>query len=198
MQITGDWEIGQMELYAKDIDYGITWMPVPKAGDAVVHLGRWLVGGDPAGRQECRRGVDGHASGSAAKTAAAIYTTAERATCRSRRRSYEEKDLFSERHQFFLQLLPTAKNRPPLPVGAKYWDELSAAWQKNYLNQGQPADLLKDVKDRVNGDLQRFCPSHRADQLLRQCRGQSGGQPDGKSIQLIRSQAGVGPVPAVH
>jgi multiple sugar transport system substrate-binding protein len=71
---------------------------------------------------------------------------------------YDEKDLFSERHQFFLQLIPTAKNRPPLPVGLKYWDELSAAWQKNYLGQGQPADLLKAVKDRVNGDLQRFCP----------------------------------------
>jgi hypothetical protein len=71
---------------------------------------------------------------------------------------YEEKDLFSERHQFFLQLIPTAKNRPPLPVGLNYWDALSAAWQKAYLNQGDPAQLLADVKSRVNGELQRFCP----------------------------------------
>ena len=69
-----------------------------------------------------------------------------------------EGDLYEERHQFFVDLLPTAKSRPPLPVGAKYWDELTAAWQKTYLNQGKPADLLKDTKDRVNGDLQRFCP----------------------------------------
>jgi hypothetical protein len=69
-----------------------------------------------------------------------------------------EGDLFDERHQFFAELLPTAKSRPPLPVGAKYWDELTVAWQKNNLNQGKPADLLKDVKDRVDGDLQRYCP----------------------------------------
>ena len=56
------------------------------------------------------------------------------------------------------QLLPTAKSRPPLPVGARYWDELTSAWQKNYLNQEEPAAALKEVKDRVQPDLQQYCP----------------------------------------
>jgi multiple sugar transport system substrate-binding protein len=156
MQITGDWEIGQMELYAKDVDYGITWMPVPKAGDdSYTWAGGWSVV-IPTGAKHVDEawtamqwicGADGGRIYTQKSSHVPVYAAL-----------YEEKDLFSERHQFFLQLIPTAKNRPPLPVGLKYWDELSAAWQKNYLGQGQPADLLKAVKDRVNGDLQRFCP----------------------------------------
>ena len=46
----------------------------------------------------------------------------------------------------------------PLPVGAKYWDELTTAWQAIYLAQQAPADALKTVKDRVQPQLQRFCP----------------------------------------
>lgn len=55
-------------------------------------------------------------------------------------------------------MIPTTHNRPPLPVGLKYWDELTVAWQSTYLNQGKPADLLATTKERVNSDLQRFCP----------------------------------------
>jgi multiple sugar transport system substrate-binding protein len=156
MQITGDWEIGQMELYAKDVDYGITWMPVPKTGDnSFTWAGGWSVV-IPQGAKNVDAawqamqwicGPDGGRIYTQKSSHVPVYAAL-----------YEEKDLFSERHQFFLKLIPTAKNRPPLPVGLKYWDELSAAWQKDYLGQGQPADLLKAVKDRVNGDLQRFCP----------------------------------------
>jgi hypothetical protein len=55
-------------------------------------------------------------------------------------------------------MLPTAKNRPPLPVGAEYWDSLTTAWQKAYLDQGAPADLLKADKDQVDADLKQYCP----------------------------------------
>jgi len=55
-------------------------------------------------------------------------------------------------------MLPTAHNRPPLPIGAKYWDELSAAWQSVYLDKASPEDALKEVKDRANGDLEKYCP----------------------------------------
>src|SRR5262249_40563727 len=69
-----------------------------------------------------------------------------------------DHELFPGPLAFFAKLLPTAKNRPPLPVGTEYWDELGVAWQKTYLNQGAPADLLKTARDRVNADLEQFCP----------------------------------------
>ena len=55
-----------------------------------------------------------------------------------------EADIFEERHAFFAELLPTAKNRPPLPVGAKYWDELTVAWQSTYLGETEPQAALRE------------------------------------------------------
>ncbi len=69
-----------------------------------------------------------------------------------------DASLFAGPHKFFADMLPTAKNRPPLPVGAEYWDALTVAWQKTYLDQGAPADLLKAVKDQVDQDLAQYCP----------------------------------------
>ena len=44
MQVTGDWEIGQMAQYAADVDYGITWIPVPTAGmTSATWAGGWSV-----------------------------------------------------------------------------------------------------------------------------------------------------------
>jgi multiple sugar transport system substrate-binding protein len=45
-----------------------------------------------------------------------------------------------------------------LPVGARYWDELTSAWEKIYLNEEEPAAALATVKERVQPDLQGFCP----------------------------------------
>jgi len=156
MQITGDWEIGQMKLYAPNTEYGITYIPVPTAGmDSSTWAGGWSLtipqgAKNVDGAWEAIKWMCGEDGGR-------IYTknSEHLPTWAS---LLNEGDLFEERHKFFVDLLPTAKSRPPLPVGAKYWDELTVAWQKTYLNQGKPADLLKDTKDRVNGDLQRFCP----------------------------------------
>jgi multiple sugar transport system substrate-binding protein len=156
MQITGDWEIGQMELYASSVDYGITWMPVPATGnDSATWAGGWSVV-IPQGAEHVEEawaamqwicGPDGGRIYTQQSHHIPVYAAL-----------YEEPELFSERHQFFLQLVPTANNRPPLPVGLKYWDELTVAWQKTYLNEATPEDALADAKDRVNGDLERFCP----------------------------------------
>jgi len=162
MQITGDWEIGQMELYAANVDYGITWMPVPTAGaDSATWAGGWSVV-IPQGAKNVDDawtamqwicGPDGGRIYTEKSHHVPVYSAL-----------YEETELFSERHKFFLQLIPTAHSRPPLPVGLKYWDELTVAWQKTYLNQGPPAEALADAKERTNGDLQRFCPIAPPDQ----------------------------------
>ena len=69
----------------------------------------------------------------------------------------EDDALFEGRHQFFKGLLPDARNRPPLPVGALYWDELTSAWEKTYLNQQEPQAALEEVASRVQPQLQPFC-----------------------------------------
>jgi multiple sugar transport system substrate-binding protein len=157
MQITGDWMIAQMEQYAPDMDYGITWMPVPNAGDdSVTWAGGWSVVMPQGAKQpeaafqfmQWMAGPDGQT----------IYTR-ESSHLPTWEALLSEADLFGERHAFFAELLPTAKNRPPLPVGAKYWDELTVAWQTTYLGEAEPALALQTVFDRVQPDLERtgFC-----------------------------------------
>lgn len=156
MQITGDWEIAQMAQYAPDIDYGITYIPVPAEGN---ESATWAGGWSLAIPQGAKKLEDAWTAiqWMAGEPGGRIYTkqSAHLPTVQS---LLSEGDLFQERHKFFAELLPNAKNRPPLPVGAKYWDELTVAWQKTYLGEAKPEDALKDVKDRVNSDLERFCP----------------------------------------
>ena len=156
MQITGDWAIAQNARYAPDLDYGITWMPVPNDGDeSVTWSGGWSLvmpqgakNPEPAFRfMSWMTGEDGQR----------IYTE-ESSHLPTWEALLGEEDIFSERHRFFAELLPTSRNRPPLPVGAKYWDELTVAWQSTYLGEAEPEAALQTVADRVQPDLQRFCP----------------------------------------
>ncbi len=156
MQITGDWAINQMQTYAPEVEYGITWMPVPKQGDqSVTWAGGWSVV-IPQGAKHVEEAWT-FMQWFAGEPGQRIYTK-ESKHLPTIEALLSDSELFEERHKFFAELLPTAKNRPPLPVGAKYWDELSVAWQKIYLNQEKPEDALKTVKERVQPDLQRFCP----------------------------------------
>ena len=69
-----------------------------------------------------------------------------------------DTSLYNEQSSFFAsQLLPTSNSRPALAVGAKYWDELTVAYQAIYLNTSQPAEALAGAKERTQSDLQRYC-----------------------------------------
>lgn len=156
MQITGDWEIAQMTQYAPNVDYGITWMPVPKAGDqSVTWAGGWSVV-IPQGAKNVNDAWTA-LQWIAGEPGSRIYTT-KSAHLSPVKAVAADSTLFEGAHNFFSQMLPTAKNRPPLPVGAEYWDALTTAWQKTYLDQSAPADALKAVKDQVDADLKQYCP----------------------------------------
>lgn len=174
MEITGDWVLNQIKQYAPDLDYGVTWMPVPSAlattpataepmaspvangGASTTWAGGWsVVIPDGAKNPEDAWTFMKWFAGKEGQT---IYTK-ESSHLPTWIELTTDASLFDEGHAFFANdLLPTAKNRPPLPVGAKYWDELTVAWQATYLNQGAPAELLATAKDNTNKDLEDFCP----------------------------------------
>ena len=156
--ITGDWFLNTMRTYAPETEYGLTLMPIPKAGDhSITWAGGWsLVIPQGAKNPE---GAWRFMQYGAGEPGQRTYTT-ETSHLPTIKSLLADQSLFEdEQHRFFAeQLLPTAKNRPPLPVGARYWDELTSAWQKVYLNQEEPAAALATVKERVQPDLQSFCP----------------------------------------
>ena len=165
MQVTGDWQIAQQAQYAPDMDYGITWLPVPASladsdsdmtgGNSTTWAGGWSIV-IPEGAQNAEDAWTflQYAAGPEGQK---IYSedTSHLPTWSA---MLEDPSIFDEEHQFFLELLTTAKNRPPLPVGALYWDELSAAYQAVYLAQDEPADALAQVSEIVNDAMGEFCP----------------------------------------
>jgi ABC-type glycerol-3-phosphate transport system substrate-binding protein len=64
-----------------------------------------------------------------------------------------DASLYDAQHKLFLDLLPTAKSRPPLAVGAAYWDALTSAQGSVELNTKTPAAALKEVEDAVQPQL---------------------------------------------
>jgi ABC-type glycerol-3-phosphate transport system substrate-binding protein len=155
--ITGDWFLNTLAKFAPEIDYGLTVMPVPNEGDeSATWAGGWSMvmpqgAKNPEGAWRFMQYIAG-------EPGQRTYTT-ENAHLPTIKSLLEDASLFDERHRFFAeQLLPTAKNRPPLPIGARYWDELTSAWQKIYLNEEEPTVALAMVEKRAQLDLQGFYP----------------------------------------
>ena len=156
MMITGDWHIAQMRQYGPEIDYGITFIPVPNEGDqSSTWAGGWSVT-IPQGAKEPEAAFE-FMQYFAGEPGQRVYTK-ETAHIPTIAALLEDPSLYDERHLFFVEkLMPTANNRPPLPVGALYWDELTDAWQATYLNETEPEEALKQVKERVQAQLDQFC-----------------------------------------
>ena len=69
----------------------------------------------------------------------------------------ERTNLFAPEYKFFLSLLPVSKSRPPIPVGALYWDKLKDAEEAVIANSQKPEEALKMVEDAVQPQMDRFC-----------------------------------------
>jgi multiple sugar transport system substrate-binding protein len=151
MTISGDWRIAEQTKYAASGHYGFTFIPVPKAGDtSATWAGGWsmaLIPNSQAADQAVKfmkyiAGTDGQK----------VYTK-ESTHLPTLKALLADASLFDPAHKTFLDLLPTAHSRPPLAVGAAYWDALTSAQGSVELNTKQPADALKEVQDAVQPQL---------------------------------------------
>jgi multiple sugar transport system substrate-binding protein len=156
MVVTGDWPIRWVSDSAKDLDYGVTFIPVPEEGaESATWAGGWSLviptdAKNPDGAWKVMQwfaGAEGQRRYS--KGTAHIPTLKE---------LVDDDSLFDERHMFFRDLLDVARSRPPLPVGALYWDELTAAQESVVLDRKAPMEALDQVASRVQPQLQEFCP----------------------------------------
>jgi multiple sugar transport system substrate-binding protein len=155
MVVTGNWFIGQLEQYKPNAPADVTFIPIPNEGDeSATWAGGWSVvipegAKNPEGAWELIKwwaGPEGQRQ--YAEGAKQIPTVTE---------LVEDDSLFQGHYRFFRDLLDVAKNRPPLPVGALYWDELTAAGEAVILGDQQPEAALQQVEERVQSQLQKFC-----------------------------------------
>ena len=126
MTISGDWRIAEQPKYAPNGHYGFTYIPVPKAGDHDLDVGRWLVDRADPGLQGRGSGGQVHAVHRRDPDGQKVYTK-ESTHLPTLNALLADSSLYDAQHAQFLALLPTAKSRPPLAVGAAYWDALTSA-----------------------------------------------------------------------
>jgi len=151
MTISGDWRIAEQAKYAPNGHYGFTYIPVPKAGDPTsTWAGGWSMALIPDSKVadqavkfiEYIAGTDGQK----------VYTK-ETTHLPTLNALLTDASLYDPAHKQFLDLLPTAKSRPPLAVGAAYWDALTTAMGSVELNTKTPMDALNEVQSAVQPQL---------------------------------------------
>ncbi|MDR2403697.1 MAG: ABC transporter substrate-binding protein [Spirochaetaceae bacterium] len=156
IMVNGDWMISQFREYAPNLEYGITYLPVPKAGDKPTSFaGGWSLV-VPVGSKRLEAavrfmvwacGADGQRLYTKGTTHLPTYASL-----------MNEADLFTTEHQFFRNILPVARSRPVLPVGAFYWDQLTAAQNAVVDNTSTPQQALKAVEEQTQAQLNKFLP----------------------------------------
>jgi multiple sugar transport system substrate-binding protein len=151
MTISGDWRISEQKQYAPNGHYAFTYIPVPKAGDPTsTWAGGWsmaLIPNSKAKDQAIKfmkyiAGPDGQRTYTKESTHLPTLVALQ-----------QDASLFDPAHKTFLDLLPTAKSRPPLAVGAAYWDALTTAQGSVELNTKQPMDALTEVQTAIQPQL---------------------------------------------
>lgn len=153
--VSGDWEVASMKSYAPNVDYGITYIPLAKAG---AKPSSWSAGFStvmPTGAKNKEGAVAliKYMSGPEGQRTY-VQETQHFPTIKA---LLSDASLYDPRHQVFNDILKISTSLPVVPVGALLWDELSAAQDKVTLNQQTAADALKNVENRVQPQLQKYC-----------------------------------------
>ncbi len=153
MMVSGDWVLASIKQYTPNLNYGVTYIPVPNKGDKPsTWAGGWSLV-IPQGSKHVNEafkflswmtGPDGQK--------AYVTGTSHLPTWAD---LMNDSSLFDPQHVFFTDLLSVAYSRPPLSVGALYWEQLTAALNAVTLNQEDPMKALQAVADAVNPQMQQ-------------------------------------------
>ncbi len=154
MMVSGDWMLAQFAEFTPDLDYGITYIPVPAGNPITSWSAGWsLVSPTGAKHPDEAYRFMKYMTGPEGQRVY-VKTTKHLPTWAS---LLDEADLFEGDHQFFRTLLPDSASLPPVPAGAAYWDALSTAQEQVTLNVKQPAEALQEVIDRMQPILDPLC-----------------------------------------
>lgn len=160
MKVDGDWVLSGLDRFAPKmkwgVDYGATYIPRPEelAKKPITWAGGWSLG-IPKGAKHAKEALE-FIKFACGPVGQKIYTV-ETLHLPTIAELLKDKDVRGERrHAFFVDLVKYAKNRPPLPVGALLWDELTAARDAVINGQKTPLKACQDVEARVQPELDKI------------------------------------------
>jgi multiple sugar transport system substrate-binding protein len=154
--VSGDWVLGNIQTYTPNLQFGVTYIPVPNAGDQpATWAGGWSMV-IPKGAKQPKAAFD-FMKYIAGEPGQRQYTkdTQHTPTYKS---LTQDASLFPGGHQFFQKQLSAAHSRPPLPVGAFYWDQLSTAQDAAVRGTKPPQQALQAAASATNDKLKQYCP----------------------------------------
>lgn len=156
LNLTGNWFVTNLREYAPDVDYGITYIPVENEGDTPTSWSGGFSLVMPTGAQNPEGGyrfmrfmTSEEGQRIYTQTVGGLPTWAS---------LLNNKELFPGNLAFFADLLQYSKSRVPLPVGAQLWDALSTAQESVVLQDATPEEALNTVFQRVQPQLEQYCP----------------------------------------
>ena len=151
--ISGNWVFSTMKDAAPNLDYGVTYIPAPN-GQKTSWSGGWSVAILQGGKNiEASYQLLRFVAGEEGQTLLAK----EASSLPTMKSLLQRKDLYAPEYEFFLNLLPVSKSRPPIPVGALYWDKLKEALEAVMTNSQTPEAALKAVVEEVQPQMDRYC-----------------------------------------
>lgn len=154
--ITGDWVLGNIQTYVPNLNYGVTYIPVPKQGDQpATWAGGWSMV-IPKGPKNAKGGFE-FMKYIAGEPGQRVYTKETQHTPTFKSLS-SDNSLFPGNHAFFQKQLPAAHSRPPLPVGGFFWDQLSTAQDAAVRHTTAPSAGLAQAASATNDKLKQYCP----------------------------------------
>lgn len=156
MFVSGPWVIQQINQYAPNTKFGVTYIPVPAAGDKPsTWSGGWSVV-IPKGAKNPDQAFQFMTwwTGKPGETAYTVGTQ----HLPTYLPVYNDTSLYTGQLKFFRDLMSISNSRPPLPVGALYWDALTTAQNAVDLNSQTPEQALQQVYNQVQPQLQQYCP----------------------------------------
>ncbi|MDR1637377.1 MAG: ABC transporter substrate-binding protein [Treponema sp.] len=154
--VHGSWFIRDLIQYAPDIEWGVTYIPVPKPGDqSATWAGGWSLV-IPRGSKNIE--------GAVRFIMWMAGEQGQRLRCGFENKAYlptwqpilNDDSLFAPQYSFVRNLLGVTKSRPVLPVGAYYWDQLSIAMEEVWTNTKTPMEALRVVETQTQAQLDRF------------------------------------------
>lgn len=155
MAIDGNWYLSNIREYAPDLDYGITYLPVAEeGGDPFTWSGGFAMV-MPKGAKNAdlawdfmtfMSGPDGQRIWIDQTNKIPVWAP------------LLDDDTVVEQQGVFAEMAHHSTIRPPLPVGGQISDAMGTAQEAVLLGEQTPEEAMQAVYDRVQPQMDRFCP----------------------------------------
>ncbi|NLX42080.1 MAG: ABC transporter substrate-binding protein [Chloroflexi bacterium] len=153
-EYAGDWQLASIAKYAPELEFGVVPMPYPKGGRSTTLAGGWSLV-IPSGAKHPAEAFDFLMYfGGPEEMQFYCTETVKIPTLKA----LAEDPVYSEdpMHKVFMDLLPVANSRPPVPTGQYLWTALIEARDLVVHGQKTPKQALDDVQAGADKEMERF------------------------------------------